>query len=168
MPKLLLLVVALHPVLSGCSALYVSRLENKVTDMKINKFHVLVMNKWSFEQLVPLDEPYAVISIRSPGRDKAKPAQSPYLKDILYLEFWDNDNPQESIQREQSDKIAAFVKNTKAKWIVCQCEVGICRSAAIAAAIVKSRGQDNSYFFERYSPNLYVYRHVLSSFGRTQ
>ena len=45
--------------------------------------------------------------------------------------------------------------------VICQCEVGISRSAAIAGALAKSIGQDDSYFFKHYLPNMLVYRLIL-------
>ena len=45
--------------------------------------------------------------------------------------------------------------------VICQCEAGISRSAGVASSLAKSLGQDDSYFFKHYLPNMLVYRLIL-------
>ena len=47
--------------------------------------------------------------------------------------------------------------------IVVQCEQGMSRSPAVAAAICKGMGGDDQRFWRNYSPNRYVYEVVLGA-----
>ncbi|KKL12333.1 hypothetical protein LCGC14_2536790, partial [marine sediment metagenome] len=54
----------------------------------------------------------------------------------------------------------------KINLIVVNCEAGICRSSAIAAALAKISGQDDNEFFKRYLPNSLVYRLILEEYNK--
>jgi hypothetical protein len=47
--------------------------------------------------------------------------------------------------------------------LICHCEAGVSRSAAIAAAGSKYFNGDDSFFFEHYYPNEYVYNMMTNN-----
>ena len=105
-----------------------------------------------------------LISIRSVDSDRAAVA-APF-GDKLFVEFDDVEYAKHGriITEEQGKEIAQFVRShPDAEVIVCQCEAGISRSAAVAAAILKGNGQDDMPVFKSklYLPNMLVYRTVL-------
>jgi predicted protein tyrosine phosphatase len=68
---------------------------------------------------------------------------------------------------EQADEIASFYENNKTNisLLICQCEHGQSRSAAVAAAILEFRSRRGIQIFadDRYYPNKVVFRKVLSA-----
>jgi len=42
------------------------------------------------------------------------------------------------------------------------CEAGMSRSPAVGAAISKLRWDDDQVFFDKYTPNMRVYRHIMN------
>lgn len=128
------------------------------------------------------DEPHVVISVRSPHGDKVQLPDNPSRLGVLFLEFHDvTDNTENYADNfmEQygfavvpfSDghacEIANFLsKHADAKAIVCNCEAGISRSSAIAAAIAKATEDDDEQYFKRYHPNTLVYRTLLGKLQR--
>ena len=68
---------------------------------------------------------------------------------------------------EQSDEIAEFYANVKndVDTIICQCEYGMSRSAAVAAAILEYESKSGIDIFSNdyYCPNRIVFRKVLKS-----
>ena len=71
------------------------------------------------------------------------------------------------ISDEQAKQIADFYHSVKdkARVIFCQCEYGISRSAAVAAAILEYSSRDGITIFEddKYHPNKTVYKKVLKA-----
>ncbi|HEX5323329.1 MAG TPA: hypothetical protein VFW40_06040 [Capsulimonadaceae bacterium] len=121
------------------------------------------------------DEPYVVISITNPGIAVADVAISPYCRGILRLQFHDisdDDQPLQGKQvmsEEEGRQVIAFFQThaEKVGLIVCQCEAGVSRSAAVAAALCRLLQGDDAHFFAGYSPNRWVYRTVLDAAGDT-
>ena len=72
------------------------------------------------------------------------------------------------LSEEQANKIASFYKTNKdnISTLICQCEHGQSRSAAVAAAIleVRSRRGIQTFADDRYFPNKVVFRKVLGAF----
>lgn len=68
------------------------------------------------------------------------------------------------ITDEQAKEIAAFIKNIKdeAEFLICQCEHGQSRSAAVAAAIREYLFHDGIKIFssDEYFPNKVVFRKI--------
>lgn len=68
---------------------------------------------------------------------------------------------------EQAAAVAEFYKEVcdTAQTIICQCEHGQSRSAAIAAAIAEHRNRKGIMIFsdDRYSPNKLIFRKVLKA-----
>jgi predicted protein tyrosine phosphatase len=67
---------------------------------------------------------------------------------------------------DQAAQIAAFVKaNDPATTILVNCEAGISRSAAVAAALSKFFNGDDSEMFKHSVPNMFVFRKMLRALG---
>jgi len=62
--------------------------------------------------------------------------------------------------RKIVDFVANNIKNTD--LIVCQCDAGISRSSAMAAALSKYITGSDEYFYKHYLPNSLVYRLLLN------
>ena len=104
----------------------------------------------------------ALISVTDVGYDFAELDNKP--AELLQLKFddVDADEPVNIITDEQAKAIAAFYHRISktAKHIICQCEYGQGRSAAIAAAIMEyTEGNGIDIFADdRYFPNKVVFR----------
>ena len=68
---------------------------------------------------------------------------------------------------EDAQTILDFVQahRQEVKLIVCQCEAGISRSAAIAAALSRVVQGEDHFFFAHYAPNDYIYNTLLETAG---
>jgi len=130
----------------------------------------LVLNRHEAETAVP-DVPYLVISVTDPERDEAALAESPDRRAVLRLRFHDKGGrrpPAEGkmvMGPEEARAVVAFVRThqAEAELIVCQCEAGISRSAAIAAALSRILQGEDHFFFEHYAPNDWIYHTLLEA-----
>ena len=63
------------------------------------------------------------------------------------------------MNKDHAKSIWQFVKQwqEKVETIVVHCEQGMSRSPAVAAAICKTLGGDDSWLFREYMPNPFVY-----------
>lgn len=140
----------------------------------------------------PLDPKTALISIADYGWRFAELKNKPDF--LLQLAFDDVDNdifydelgrmPEQEVERaeveaeyhmitdEQAAQIADFynaIKN-EAGILICQCEHGQSRSAAVAAAILEYRCRKGITVFahDRYYPNKAVFQKVLTMLQRTK
>ena len=132
----------------------------------------------------PFVEKMAIISITDYGYDFAELKNKPHYLlqlafddvdgDVFIDEFGDNPSHEDKLKIEKkyhmlSDEQALQVVNfvnevwDKVDVIVCQCEHGQSRSAAVAAAITQFKYQNGIEIFadERYYPNKLVYRKVF-------
>jgi len=69
---------------------------------------------------------------------------------------------------DQADLVADFIsllccRDNPAHRIVFQCEMGVSRSAAMAAATARHCGMNDLIYFEKHMPNRLVYRLVLEA-----
>lgn len=117
-------------------------------------------------------EKHIVISITSPGYKHPKLPSSESRVALLQLKFHDIDKSliikgktYPCFTKEQAEAILNFFNYYKdnISVVVCQCEVGVCRSPAIVAALAKGIGQDDSKYFKYYAPNMHVYRLLLNT-----
>jgi len=71
----------------------------------------------------------------------------------------------EAFTEAQATEVAKFVKALPAEvgTLVLQCEVGISRSAGMAAAVARHLGYDDMPFFRDHLPNRRVYRMTLEA-----
>lgn len=121
--------------------------------------------------------PYAVISITDPEKEDADIYQSSFLHSVLRLRFHDiagkknselkNFQPTDEIAmtQEQALNILNFVRDNfrDVELIVCQCEAGVSRSAAVAAALSKILNNEDDFFFKHYWVNHWVYNLILEN-----
>ena len=134
--------------------------------------NVLIENRETITKIDP-DASYMVISVTEPKSKTwtGSVAEHPYIprnkycKDILKFMFADTDdeNDPDCIQEHHAKLFWDFVQTHihYTYFIYCQCDGGICRSSAMAAAILKVYGEDNSHVFKTKVPNMLVYRTLL-------
>ena len=138
------------------------------------KIHVF--SREEIETGIRIESAYVVISIRDPGKPRAKIKKQPGLRDALYLAFNDGEpSPLPQLPPEmkhftpaQADEICDFVHRHKADVgaIVVHCEQGMSRSPAVAAALSDALGLDAKRFWQLHTPNEYVYHTVSDAFER--
>jgi len=144
-----------------------------------SRINLLVLGRIDIGKFV-LEAPYIVISITDPERPEATLQPSPFLRATLRLSFHDKgkrvklpeleaipsaDEAEVIMTEQDAEKIIAFVRENldHVKLIVCQCEAGMSRSAAIAAAISRMLQGEDEFFFEHYWPNRWVYQKILEA-----
>lgn len=125
--------------------------------------------------------PHAVISITDPcNKEPAIFSLTDFTRHILYPKFYDiNDNPRTLaclsekyskglFTKDIATDIVNFVRyvSDKVELIVCHCDSGVSRSAAVVGAISVALNGNTSIFFEteRYTPNMFVYDILLDKF----
>lgn len=134
-------------------------------------------------RLVPGRHKWAAIQVTTPGSG-FPPLPTENQVGCLQLKFWDLEEPlttgkknsndidsplileigeEDLFTEDQARQILSFVNRVlmyRAKILVIHCEAGASRSPAIAAALIKYFGQDDSFIFKPgsgYSPNKRVY-----------
>jgi len=140
--------------------------------------NILILNKSKAERLSYTDysSDKVIITIRTPGDEKAvfNPGNST-IKDILYLSFYDISTDTQNIFKRypaMSDNDAIQIKDFVLKWkdkvdtIWVHCDMGMSRSAGVAAGILDGIGEDSSPIFDSkmYYPNILCYRKTLNAF----
>lgn len=130
--------------------------------------NVMVYSRGAIERVPPQDVPHAIISITSAVDDVARIPASPLTRSILRLSFADADVAHDAtlvlFDGRLAREIADFVREHRehiARFVV-HCDAGLSRSPAVAAAITKWLGEDDSPWFARYRPNMLVYRTLLN------
>jgi predicted protein tyrosine phosphatase len=135
------------------------------------------MGRQSAEQFKS-EEKYIMISITSPYSPEAKIELKEPLMAILRLSFHDWDNKDKEIVEKTNSlesKRMIYFNNEMAReillfvmcyiktvnTIVVHCEAGICRSSGVAGAVAKCFGEDDSYYFKHYLPNMLVYDTII-------
>lgn len=127
--------------------------------------NIIVLSEFQIKHVNPTT-PYIVISISSPNSTKVSIPSNTYLKNVLYLSFYDLDKPVQQYQlftQDYAQQIVKFVKEyiNEIDLIICQCEAGISRSAGVAAALAKWLNGNDDIYFKKYIPNNLVYRLLL-------
>ena len=130
------------------------------------KYKFLVTGREDIKTFIS-ETPYIIISITDPENQDAEIPESESLIDTLRLKFHDIGRPSRfealssdiSMTSEQAEQIWTFVEKnlSNVKLIVCQCEQGVSRSAAIAAALSRILQNEDEYFFKYYWSNRWVY-----------
>jgi len=152
--------------------------------MDYKPMRIIVQSRDMIREL-KVDEPYIVISIYEPDDPEgpAKLKESKHLLDVLRLTFHDIDDagtyrtlyPNSakakklvSISDAQAKEIVEFVTKhiCDVEVIVCQCDAGISRSSAVAAALSKCIHGVDDFYFENYLPNMLVYRKVMAAWNK--
>jgi predicted protein tyrosine phosphatase len=111
--------------------------------------------------------------VTNPEKEDAEIAESSFKRAVLRLKFHDiagnkffkNENTEVAIDEEQAQSILSFVREHLAEieLVVCQCEEGVSRSAAIAAALSKILNGQDDFFFNNYWVNRWVYKLLLKN-----
>lgn len=130
----------------------------------------LVLGRHDIEIVVP-DVPYLVVSVTDPDRMEVVLAESPHQKAVLRLRFHDKSGPRAALSGKVAitpavaHELLAFVQAhlPEVALIICQCEAGISRSAAIAAALSRILQDEDSFFFAHYAPNDWIYQTLLKA-----
>ena len=141
--------------------------------------NILIKNRAEIEQthFAPMT---ALISVTDAGWNFAQLITEPDHVLRLYFDDVDNDllNDESEgekyfmISNEQATLIADFYArvHNKVDTIICQCEHGQSRSAAIAAAFLEHQSGDGITIFadDRYYPNKIVFRKVLQALKKEE
>ncbi|MDQ4122971.1 MAG: hypothetical protein M3209_16155 [Acidobacteriota bacterium] len=122
--------------------------------------------------------PYLVISVTDPDKPEAEIAEAPFLYAVLRMKFHDVGKPARQFESDvistacdvsmteaDARQILSFVGEhlAKIKLIVCHCEQGVSRSAAIAAALSRILQKEDEFFFNHYWVNRWVYNLLLEN-----
>jgi len=135
------------------------------------KLQFIVLNEYSVQKY-DIAEKHILISITSPGYEHPKLPESKSRLGLLQIKFHDIDKDliikgkkYPAFTKEQANIILDFFNKYKsrANTIICQCEVGVSRSPAVAAALCKINKQNDNKFFKYYCPNMFVYRTLLNT-----
>lgn len=121
-----------------------------------------------------------IISISDPFEEKAKFNRNNIsIKSVLYLSFYDIDEKTKSIfggYDSMSPIDAVLIRDFVLKWenfvdgIWVQCEMGISRSAGIAAAISEYFELDENVILNsnKYNPNMLCYDLTKAAFSKSR
>jgi predicted protein tyrosine phosphatase len=130
--------------------------------MTATQFKVFITNRAAIETM-QTSVPHAVISIASEGDPVARLPHDSNRKAALFVTFgdvslaeWRVDRP---IVKKQARLIWQFFEETRPfiQLLVVQCEAGLSRSAAVAAALLEGSGLDSKYCYQYpRHPNPYV------------
>lgn len=127
----------------------------------------IITNRNTMEQALSLsDKEHIVISVCNKNSTHPDIPLSSSTVDVLKLKFDDVRSGKNAISYRDAQKIVNFYrKNSKVPCVVVQCDVGISRSAAIAAAIAKySTGSDYIVSDGSYIPNSLVFETLMRAF----
>lgn len=120
-----------------------------------------------------INEPTLIISISSTDDQIPLILKSGENKMVAHVEFLmlDDIDGSEAVggmkpmsKNDAARIVNAFVQyNDRVSQIIVHCDAGYSRSPAVAAALTKALGlDDSSYFGHGYCPNMHVYRLVLN------
>jgi predicted protein tyrosine phosphatase len=129
----------------------------------------VVVGRDEIECGVIVREPYAVISISDPGTRRPRIHKPTLLRAALFLKFHDAEDQMHPdivlMKLAHAKRIWRFVREHRDKIgiLIVQCEQGASRSPAVAAAICRTLGGDDSGFFNEFVPNPYVYALLLKT-----
>ena len=122
----------------------------------------IVADRREVERGVVVRTSYALISVCEPESKRPRVRKPILLRGVLFLKFHDAE------EQAQPDIILMTDSQARRVWkfvfrhideigtLVVHCEQGTSRSPAIAAAVCKVLGGDESTFFQNYSPNRHV------------
>ena len=115
--------------------------------------------------------PHIVISICEPHNEFVEIPDNSDRIGYIQLKYTDDDrltnnNTGKLFTEQQAEEILKLVESVgdRAKLIICQCDGGVSRSSATAAALSKIINDDDSWVFKspQYVPNMLVYRTILN------
>lgn len=135
---------------------------------------ILVANREQIERGLRMKRAWALVSVSDPDRPQPSLPLDPLRTGVLRLQFADAEPRDVALNANAPSRLFAaedaravwaflFIQRTRARCLVVQCEAGWSRSPAIAAAISLALGEDASRFFRDYTPNVFVFRHMLDA-----
>ena len=136
---------------------------------KGSRYQLLALGRDEAKSFVP-DVPYLIVSISDPDKPEPEIPTSPHLRGVLRLQFHDVGQPRRfqptpdvAMTPEHARQILSFVREhlPGVGLIICQCEQGVSRSTAVAAALSRILQGEDEYFFKHYWPNRWVYNLLL-------
>ena len=111
-------------------------------------------------------EPFAVVSITGSEDSFCCIPASAHREGLLQIKFDDIRGPIDGMvpfDESHAHAILNFYRDMRAKGVrffIVNCEMGMCRSAAVGAALAEISGGRTGWFDRRFQPNVYV-RSVL-------
>ncbi len=133
----------------------------------------IVVGREEIEQGIVVRTAYVVISITDPGKRRPRIRRPSGFRDALFLQFHDavpdggviSSGEIVLMTTDHAAAIWAFVNRYRdtVGTIVVQCEQGMSRSPAVAAAISKELGGSEKPFFREYAPNQYIYDLLIAT-----
>ncbi len=124
------------------------------------------------ENLVERSDTYAVLSIQDTHTDGfgVTFAENRYCQDVLTLYFDDVVREVEDavlFTDEMAEEVIDFIMaNRNVETLLIHCYAGQSRSRAVGAFALKILGGDNTAYFQKYSPNMYVYNCLMDNWNR--
>lgn len=139
-------------------------------------------------EVYEFEYPHILISISSPGSEGAILPDNPQRLEVLRLQFHDivhedfiraGVDPEDLgmkflrqynveptfFSEENANAIAELLERHPGKQVIVNCEAGISRSAAVAAAISLATTGDDHFYFRNYFPNKQVYSMLARRLG---
>lgn len=143
--------------------------------MKKTKF--VILSRREAENLKDENVPKNTIMISIHGLDE-KPANIQLSCPVLYLQFDDIEQSEEHchnnvhraelikekllpFNKDMARAIFDFVNANKPEMIIVHCHAGVCRSAAVGAALSKIMYDEDDHIFKTKVPNMLVYTTML-------
>jgi predicted protein tyrosine phosphatase len=132
--------------------------------------NISVTDRTSIERGWKSDSLWALISISNPGLGPIQiPRFSPF-RDVLHISFHDVEpvagvvlpSHLQAMTQAQAEQIWTFVRGHRkhVQGFLANCQSGMSRSPAVAAALAAYFNEDEKQFWKRYTPNRHVY-HLL-------
>lgn len=116
------------------------------------------------------NEPYFVVSISDKKEMPCKIRDSHNRKAVLRVSFYDTETTKgtkPSLAPKAAKEIADFVDeqlNNGIKLCVINCEMGMSRSAGVAAGISKAVNGEDELFYQFYRPNANCHSKMINAF----
>lgn len=159
-----------YRAMTGCPSLLIWRLWDSA------RMNVIVVSRAEIERGIVVRTPYVVVSISDTENRRPRLKHPATFRGNLFVQFHDAEPVTGSslpegivvIDQAHAKKIWTFVQRHRnhVGTIVVQCEQGMSRSPAVAAAICRWLGLDESRFFAEYQPNEFVYRMLSNMTGQ--
>lgn len=139
-------------------------------------FEYVMQHYYPFGQEAEVErsDTYAVISIQDSHTQGfgVQFTENQYCKSVLTLHFDDIVREVEGavlFTDDMADQIIAFVKSHKSvDTLLIHCYAGQSRSRAVGAFVVEMLGGDNRKYFEKGTPNQYIYDVLETAWVRWQ
>lgn len=131
----------------------------------------VVYSRAVMEQATPSDKPWAVISICEKGNfpeiatnDSMVSRLNLQFHDVDFFKNGEREDDRILFDHEQAKEVLDFYADMQKKGVTVlyvHCLAGMCRSAAVAAALQKIEQDDDHIWFATKRPNMRVYRCIL-------